>query len=668
MLKELVEVFKFSGRKDADGFLLTILDEMPQCVKVVAPDGALVRMNDAGLRMIEADAWPQVDGASTPSLIADEYRDQWLDYHRRICEGEKLAWEFEIVGLKGTRRLMETHAVPVELDDGRIGQLAVTRDITDRRIAEQALQDANVQLDDLVRERTEQLRETSDKLGEREKDFELLVNSVTDYAIYRLDRQGNVASWNAGAQRIKGYTADEIIGRNFSDFYTPEDQMVGLPKHGLETAAREGRFANEGWRLRKDGTRFWASIVIDAIREDDEVVGFAKVTRDVTDRKLAEEKLRQAEKLQAIGQMTGGAAHDFNNLLMAIQGSLELLRKRLTLDPRDLALLDNALHGAKRGAALTQRMLAFARKQELKTESVDLGGMVRGIWELIQQSVTAQITVDATLPSTLPRVKTDQSQLENAIINLIVNARDAMPSGGAIVISGEEHDLALSNPEELPAGRYVCLAVRDDGEGMDAETLSRVTEPFYTTKGVGKGTGLGLSMVDGLAAQSGGRLLVKSVKGEGTTVEIWLPADEEVGAYGTRAEETENVQEHSKSRKLRVLAVDDDALVLLNTTAMIEDLGHESVEATSGKQALALMEAGENIDLIVTDQAMPGMTGVQLVESVRAFKPSIPVVLATGYAELPAQAPQPLVKLSKPFGLDELSVAIKRATGDASAP
>lgn len=661
MLKELAEVFKFSGRKDADGFLLTILDEMPQCVKVVAPEGALVRMNDAGLRMIEADNWPQVDGASTPSLIADEHREQWLDYHRRVCEGEKLAWEFEIVGLKGTRRLMETHAVPVELDDGRIGQLAVTRDITDRRIAEQALQTANVHLDDLVRQRTEELRETSDKLGEREKDFELLVNSVTDYAIYRLDREGNVVSWNSGAQRIKGYTANEIIGRNFSDFYTPEDRMIGLPKHGLETAARDGRFANEGWRLRKDGTRFWASIVIDAIKEADQVVGFAKVTRDVTDRKAAEEKLRQAEKLQAVGQMTGGAAHDFNNLLMAIQGSLELLRKRLSLEPKDLALLDNAVHGAKRGAALTQRMLAFARKQELKTESVDLGGMVRGIWELVQQSVTPQITVDAKLPSTLPRVKTDQSQLENAIINLIVNARDAMPSGGTIVISGSHHDLRESNSEELPPGRYVCLAVADDGEGMDEETLARVTEPFYTTKGVGKGTGLGLSMVDGLAAQSGGRLAVRSFKGQGTTVEIWLPADETMAA-AAQTEEIANVQVTPTVQKLRVLAVDDDALVLLNTTAMIEDLGHEPLEATSGKQALAIMEAGEAIDLIVTDQAMPGMTGVQLVESVRAFKPDIPVVLATGYAELPAEAPRPLVKLSKPFNLEELSEAIRNAT------
>ena len=666
MLKELAEVFKFSGRKDADGFLLTILDEMPQCVKVVAPDGALRRMNDAGLRMIEADNWPQVDGASTPLLIAVEDRQKWLDNHRRVCEGEKLAWEFEIVGLKGTRRLMETHAVPMELDDGRVGQLAVTRDITDRRAAEEALQSANVQLDDLVRQRTEELRETSDRLGEREKDFELLVNSVTDYAIYRLDREGNVASWNSGAQRIKGYTAEEIIGRNFAEFYTPEDRLIGLPKHGLETAAREGRFANEGWRLRKDGIRFWASIVIDAIKEGDKVVGFAKVTRDVTDRKLAEEKLRQAEKLQAVGQMTGGAAHDFNNLLMAIQGSLELLRKRLSLELKDLALLDNALHGAKRGAALTQRMLAFARRQELKTESVDLGGMVRGIWELVQQSVTPQIAVDAKLPSSLPRVKTDQEQLENAIINLIVNARDAMPSGGSVVISGKEHDLAPGNSEELAVGRYVCLAVTDDGEGMDAETLARVTEPFYTTKGVGKGTGLGLSIVDGLAAQSGGRLLVKSVKGEGTTVEIWLPADDAVPAP-VQAIDAGDLHEENKMRRLRVLAVDDDALVLLNTTAMIEDLGHEPVEATSGKQALALMEAGEKIDLIVTDQAMPGMTGVELVESVRAFKPSIPVVLATGYAELPAQAPQPLVKLSKPFGLDELSVAIQRATGDASA-
>ena len=663
MLKELVEAFKFSGKKDADGFLRSILDEMPQCVKVVDPEGALLRMNSAGMRMVEAESWLQIERASTPELIAEEHRAAWLENHRRVCAGESLNWEFEIVGLKGTRRLMETHAVPVELDDGRIGQLAVTRDITDRRVAEKALQTANVHLDHLVRQRTEELRETSDKLGEREKDFELLVNSVTDYAIYRLDRQGTVASWNSGAQRIKGYAANEIIGRNFSNFYTPEDRMVGLPKHGLETAAREGRFANEGWRLRKDGTRFWASIVIDAIKEGDQVVGFAKVTRDVSDRKVAEEKLRQAEKLQAVGQMTGGAAHDFNNLLMAIQGSLELLKKRLSLEAKDLALLDNALHGAKRGAALTQRMLAFARKQELRSESVDLGGTVRGIWELVQQSVTPEISVEAKLPSSLPRVITDQSQLENALINLIINARDAMPSGGTIVISGVEHILAPGNSEELSPAHYVCLAVSDDGEGMDSETLARVTEPFYTTKEIGKGTGLGLSMVDGLAAQSGGRLAIKSQKGEGTTVEIWLPADDST-APAAQPDVVGNSQEQTETRKLRVLAVDDDALVLLNTTAMIEDLGHEPIEATSGKQAISLMEAGEAIDLIVTDQAMPGMSGIQLIESARKFKPSIPVILATGYSELPAQAPRPLVKLSKPFGLDELSEAIKIATSD----
>lgn len=665
MLRELAEVFNFSGRKDADGFLLTILDEMPQCVQVVNENGTLARINDAGVRMIGGDSQSEVEGMSMSSLVAEQDREQWLDNHRQVCAGQKLAWEFHIVGLKGTRRLVETHAVPVKLDDGGVGALSVTRDITDRWVAERALQDANVHLDDLVRERTEQLRETSDKLGEREKDFEILVNSVTDYAIYRLDRQGNVASWNPGAQRIKGYFAEEIVGRNFSEFYTPEDRATNMPHYGLETAAREGRFANEGWRVRKDGSRFWASIVIDAIKDGDDVVGFAKVTRDVTDRKVAEEKLRQAEKLQAIGQMTGGAAHDFNNLLMAIQGSLELLRKRLTLDPKELSLLDNALHGAKRGAALTQRMLAFARKQELKTESVDLPGMVRGVWELIQQSVTSQIIVEASFPPSLARARTDQSQLENALINLVVNARDAMPTGGTIVISGAEREVKSGASEELPSGRYVCLSVADNGEGMDAETLSHVTEPFYTTKGVGRGTGLGLSMVDGLAAQSGGRLAIESAKRQGTAVEIWLPVDaSETGSPGTA---DARPTEESPVRKLRVLAVDDDALVLLNTTAMIEDLGHEPIEATSGKQALAMMEAGEQVDLIVTDQAMPGMTGVELVESVRALKPSIPVVLATGYAELPTKAPQPLTKLSKPFGLDDLADAIKAATGASAA-
>ena len=344
-----------------------------------------------------------------------------------------------------------------------------------------------------------------------------------------LTPEGRVSSWNAGAQRIKGYRAEEIIGQHFSRFYSEQDQRAGAPQLALETAAREGRFEKEGWRIRKDGSKFMASVVIDPIRADDgTLLGFAKITRDITERRKSEralqdarEALFQSQKMDAIGQLTGGVAHDFNNLLMAVLGSLELLRKRLPDDPKTMRLVDNAMHAAQRGAGLTQRMLAFARRQELNPVVLDVANLVRGMTDLLHSSLgaTAQIRMD--FASGLSKILADPNQLELAILNLAVNARDAMPKGGSIVITAREEKVA--GAADLMDGRYVCLSVTDDGIGMDEATRRRALEPFFTTKGVGKGTGLGLSMVHGMIQQSGGKFVLKSSKGEGTTAELWLP-------------------------------------------------------------------------------------------------------------------------------------------------
>ncbi|OAS12678.1 MHYT domain-containing protein, partial [Methylobacterium platani] len=360
-----------------------------------------------------------------------------------------------------------------------------------------------------------------------EERYRLLLQSVTDYAIFMLDRDGLVANWNAGARRIKGYEAGEIVGRHFSLFYTEEDRDRGAPAAALAAAAR-GKFAIEGWRVRRDGTRFWASVVIDPIRgEDGALVGFAKVTRDITERKRAEAALEQAQgalaqaqKMEALGQLTGGVAHDFNNLLMAVLGSLELLRKRLPDDPRLLRLLDNAVQGAQRGASLTQRMLAFARRQELRPEAIDLARLVRDMTDLLQRSIGPGTRIETRFPLNLPPALVDAHQLELALLNLVVNARDAMPEGGTVSIAARLAPSAAGEGEE-PAP--LCLSVTDTGLGMDEATLARAQEPFFTTKGVGKGTGLGLSMVHGLAAQSRGRLVLRSRPGTGTVAEIWLP-------------------------------------------------------------------------------------------------------------------------------------------------
>ena len=304
----------------------------------------------------------------------------------------------------------------------------------------------------MVSDQTRELQTTRRQLETAQRSLELLFNSVTDYAIFMLDPDGRVMSWNIGARRIKGYEAKEIIGEHFSRFYTEEDRSAKLPVGILETAAREGRVEREGWRVRKDGTRFWANVIVQAIRDREELIGFAKVTRDITEKRAADARLRQAQKMEAIGQSTGGAAHDFSNLLMAISGSLELLRKHLPDKPRMASLLDNAIQASKRGTSLTQRMLAFARRQELKLEAVDIAALVKGMQELLERSVGWAIRIDTRFTHPISRVLTDSNQLETALLNLALNARDAMPSGGTITISAEEVRVSTDHPGQLPPG------------------------------------------------------------------------------------------------------------------------------------------------------------------------------------------------------------------------
>ena len=510
------------------------------------------------------------------------------------------------------------------------------------------------------------LERVSGSLGEAEQ-FRRLLESVTDYAIYMLDPEGRVSSWNAGAQRIKGYSRDEIVGHSFSAFYTEADRLNGEPERALAVAASEGRFEREALRVRKDGTQFWAHVIIDAIRgPDGTLMGFAKITRDITERvntqrelEEAREQLFHSQKMEAIGQLTGGVAHDFNNLLMAVLGSLELVRKRIPNDDaRLMQLIENAELGAERGRALTQRMLSFARRQELELKPVDLASLLGDMGELMSRSIGPHFGLSIRVPPDLPPVLTDANQLETALLNLAVNARDAMTNGGSITISAEQ----TRPPKELalPDERYVGLSVTDTGSGMDAETLARAAEPFFTTKGVGKGTGLGLSMVHGMAEQSGGRLSLASRPGVGTTVTLWLPVASEAVA-AAQPTPAEPPPRPTGARPLVIVAVDDDPLVLMNTTAMLEDLGHTVIDAMSGAEALQKLADTGPVDLVITDHAMPSMTGSQLAQQIRARWPGLPVVLATGYAELPPGGNEELPKLSKPFSQADLARIVERS-------
>jgi len=611
-------------------------------IYMLDPTGVVISWN-AGAHRFKGYLEHEIIGEHFSRFYSEEDRATGLPARALSIAAREGRFESEgwRVRKDGTRFWANVVIDPVRDEDGTLlGFAKVTRDLTERRAAE------------------EELRRSEER-------FRLLVQSITDYAIYMLDPAGRVTSWNPGAERFKGYRADEILGEHFSRFYGEEDRASGLPQRALATAEREGKFEAEGWRLRKDGSRFWAHVVIDSVRSaEGELVGFAKITRDLTERRDAQQRLEQAQhaffqsqKMDAIGKLTGGVAHDFNNLLAAVIGSLDLARRRLAEGGDVTRYIDNAMKAAERGATLTQRMLSFARKQELAMEAVDLPVLVRGMADLLQHTIGAGVSIETSFPLLLPRVHADPQQLELALLNLAVNARDAMPDGGRIVISAAAE--RLPGNDGTPSGDYVALTVTDQGHGMDAETLARAMEPFFTTKGVGKGTGLGLSMAHGFAEQCGGRLVLHSEPGKGTVAAIYLPVTDIALAPCAAGDSYPAVR---KQTALRILAVDDDNLVLTNTTGMLEDLGHVVVPASSGRDALCRLRE-QAIDLVLTDFAMPQMTGIQLANAVAAEWPGLPVLLVTGYAEAPAEPAGHLPRLAKPFREDQLA----RAIGDVMA-
>ena len=516
-----------------------------------------------------------------------------------------------------------------------IGFAKITRDITEKKRGEDLLRDS-------------------------EQRFRLLVQGVTDYAIYMLTPEGVVSNWNLGAERIKGYSHGDIVGHHFSLFYTDEDRLRGLPARALTTAGDVGRYEAEGWRVRKDGTRFWANVVIDAIRGDDgRLLGYAKITRDLSEKKAAAEELDkaqaalfQAQKMESIGQLTGGIAHDFNNLLSVISSGLELLGMQRN-PGGDAKTLDSMRRAIDRGATLTQQLLAFARQQPLEPETRSVNRIISGFESVLRRAANSSIDFTIKLDPKAPNAVIDAARLESAVLNLVVNARDAMPGGGRIVVETVGRELAPGEHPSLAAGAYVCLSVSDTGTGMTPDTIARAFEPFFTTKEVGKGTGLGLSQVYGFIKQSGGEITIDSTVGEGTSIVIWLPA------VTSHAHDVPEVETET------VLIVEDEPDLLDVASSLFLSMGYEVMTAASGSDALVLL-ASRDIDILFTDVVMPnGMNGVELAAYTRANHPHVKVLLASGY-------PQPALKLdrqrlgefgfvSKPYRLSDLARSLRSA-------
>jgi PAS domain S-box-containing protein len=610
-----------AGFDEANRLQMLIDAVVDYAIYMLDLEGRVISWNSGAARL-KGYSTEEIIGQSFRKFYTSEDRDAGVPDTalRTARETGRFHTEGWRIRKDGTRFWASVVVDPVYDNSGTlVGFAKVTRDVTERQKATQRLLDS-------------------------ERRYRQLIEAVVDYAIFQLDPNGQIATWNTGAERIKGYAASEIIGQHLSTFYTDEDRKAGVPQHALETAARTGKYEAEGWRVRKDGTRFWAMVVIDAIRDEDsgELIGFAKVTRDITERyegqrrlQAAQEQLAVSQKMEAVGQLSGGIAHDFNNLLMIVIGNIENAQRHAHKPPVNPALaraLSNAMRGARRAAALTGRLLAFSRRQALDPKPTDINKFLGGAGDFLQRSLGEKIQIETVGAAGLWHVEVDQNQLEAALVNLAINARDAMPDGGKLTLEGAnvyvDEDYSRVNPE-IPTGPYVVICVSDTGSGMPRDVLNRAFEPFFTTKELGHGTGLGLSQVYGFVKQSGGHIKIYSEQNQGTTVKIYLPklnggAPDEVGEPDESvvgAEEAETI-----------LVVEDDTDVRSYLADVLRGLDYRVVAAPNAEAALDLLRSDRTVDLLLTDIIMPGWNGRELAKEADRLRPGLKVLYMTGYS------------------------------------
>jgi PAS domain S-box-containing protein len=617
----------------ADPFKLLVQSIDDYAIFMLDPNGFITSWN-AGAERIKGYTAEEIIGKHFSTFYTEEDRAAGLP--QKVLDTARKQGKFSGEGWRvrkdGSRFWASVVVDRISDENGKlIGFAKIARDMTEQREAQHALLEA-------------------------ERRFRIMVQGVTDYAIFMLDPEGRVANWNSGAQRIKGYTPEDIVGEHFSRFYTPEERDAGVPDRALETARKVGRYEAEGWRVRKDGTRFWASVVLDAIRDDDgNLVGFAKITRDMTEKREAQlrldesrEQLFRSQKMEALGQLTGGLAHDFNNLLTAILGACELALRNIN-DPEKVArMLEGVRGSAQRGAGLTKQLLAFARAQPLEIKQIDLKQFFADVTTLVRPSLRSDIEVVTEISDQLWPIDADAGALELVLLNLAFNARDAMKHGGTLKISA--HNEMLEGKPDGLRGEHVVLKVSDTGSGMSPDVVERVFEPFFTTKSFGEGTGLGLSQVFGFAKQLGGAVLVDSEVDKGSTFTLYLPA--------ARGAEGANSRVNGAKPRGRVLIVEDDTFVAELAADMLSELGFQSSIAHSAKEALDRLAGGDKPKLVFTDIVMPGgITGIELARKLRQRFPELPILLTTGYSEQ-VTATQGFPVLQKPYELNALAEAV----------
>ena len=616
-------------------FKLLVEGVVDYAIYLVDPQGIITNWN-AGAERIKGYESDEVVGRHfnlfyTPDDCAADIPAKSLEIAHREGKFGTEGWQ---VRKDGTRFLATISINAIYEDEVLIGFATIIRDITERQKAHSALQDS-------------------------ERHFRLLVSGVTDYALYMLDPEGYVSSWNIGGQRIKGYMPGEIIGQHFSRFYTESDRAANRPARALSVARETGRYEEEGWRVRKDGSFFWASVIIDAIRDDSgTLVGFTKITRDITERRNAQtnlervqKQLAESQKMDALGQLTGGVAHDFNNLLMIVSGHIHSLKEVAAHNPKAMRAAHAIELAAQRGAALTRQLLTFSRRQRVNPEAIDVRQRLDSIREVLTSGLGGNIGMTFDFAADTWPVVIDVGEFEIALVNLMINARDAMPDGGLATITTK--NFVAHEDDSIPAGDYVAISVKDTGVGIPPDVIANVFDPFFTTKPVGKGTGLGLSQVHGFAHQAGGTVTIDSTLGHGTTFTFYLPRAKQ-GAAATAANETTA----ARSRTGTVLLVEDNPDVANASTGLLEQLGYSVRWVPNAETALQEIEKN-GIDLVFSDIVMPGhLDGLGLARIIKQQYPRLPILLATGYSEAARSVRSDFSILRKPYELHELSRAL----------
>jgi PAS domain S-box-containing protein len=604
-----------------------------------------------------------------------------------IHTGEGFVIETRAMLPDGTRRWVRSNTAAMADQSGAVHQLVmVAEDVTARRQAEDNLMktveertatlknaredlhseiEQRKRVEEALRHDIAERRKTQEALMESESRFRMVIQGVTDYAIFMLDQNGCITNWNMGAQRIHQYTASEIMGQHFGRFYSEEEQQRGEPARALQVAAYEGKYAVEGWRVRRDESQFWASVVIEAIRDEvGALVGFVKITRDITERReaqtsleRAQEQLAQSQKMEALGQLTGSIAHDFNNLLMIVSGHAQLLRRRLT-DPKQLQAIDAVHMAANRGESLTRQLLAFSRRQPINPVVAVLKERVEAVHEMLVGSLRGNVQLRCDIAADVWPVEVDIAELELALVNIAVNARDAMPGGGIITLSARNITLKKSDQVGQLEGDFVALAMTDTGVGIAPDVLPKIFEPFFTTKALGKGTGLGLAQVYGFSHQSGGTVIATSTVGSGTAITIYLPRKHAALVKAV----AEPAMQPMVPGQGTILIVEDNEEVANVTASLVEQLGYRTLRAGNAMHALNRLQHGDEITLVFSDIVMPGsMNGIALAQEIRNRYPQIPVLLTSGYSDMVQTAASQFRILRKPFQLSALENSIREA-------